>query len=373
MPIKFRCNYCRQFLGISRAQAGGIVDCPTCGRSIRVPMLDGTLQPLPEPELNLQDTHLARALEELAKLGGAEGELENVPVSVRETFEEEPENEIPQPIPEPIPIEVPLPPTPVSVNPPLTDDDVPDATVNETISGRSEDKLLAAQNLIAELALLPPPPSATAQAQPTPEEMARGHQPRTVRRSIPGTAMVIVLAFLAGMLFERFVKVLETWRAGPAVSTGEVTDAQANEAATLVTGRITYKSADGSSQPDQGARLIAFPLQREGEAKLPVTGFRPVDSDIDARIAAAALKALGGGFATADDGGLFHLDLPAGSYQLLVLSHFQAGGDTQAIDPGVRKFLALYFDKPEELLGRVKYDFSPLRVKGTGDVRDHAF
>ena len=68
MPIKFRCSYCRQFLGISRNRAGEVFDCPTCGRTIRVPSLDGTVAPVPAPELNAADAHLARALDELAAL-----------------------------------------------------------------------------------------------------------------------------------------------------------------------------------------------------------------------------------------------------------------------------------------------------------------
>src|SRR4051794_2343857 len=111
MPIKFRCNFCRQFLGISRAQAGGIVDCPTCGRSIRVPLLDGTLQPLPQPELNLQDTQLKRALDELARLANPDSSPVVVTFETATDADDEDENGIPQLIPEPIPIEVPIPPT----------------------------------------------------------------------------------------------------------------------------------------------------------------------------------------------------------------------------------------------------------------------
>lgn len=73
MPIKFRCQHCRQFLGISRAQAGSIVDCPTCGRTIRVPALDGTVAPLPSPGLDPKDSKLAAALDELASIGDANG------------------------------------------------------------------------------------------------------------------------------------------------------------------------------------------------------------------------------------------------------------------------------------------------------------
>lgn len=66
MPIKFRCQHCRQFLGISRAKAGEVFDCPTCGWTLRVPELDGTIKPLPGPGLDMGDSKLAQALDELA-------------------------------------------------------------------------------------------------------------------------------------------------------------------------------------------------------------------------------------------------------------------------------------------------------------------
>jgi hypothetical protein len=68
MPIKFRCQHCRQFLGISRAKAGELFDCPTCGWTLRVPDLDGTIRPLPDPGLDMGDSKLAQALDELASM-----------------------------------------------------------------------------------------------------------------------------------------------------------------------------------------------------------------------------------------------------------------------------------------------------------------
>lgn len=68
MPIKFRCQHCRQFLGISRAKAGEVFDCPTCGWTLRVPELDGTIKPLPGPGLDMGDSKLAQALDELASM-----------------------------------------------------------------------------------------------------------------------------------------------------------------------------------------------------------------------------------------------------------------------------------------------------------------
>ncbi|HID22034.1 MAG TPA: hypothetical protein EYP14_06490, partial [Planctomycetaceae bacterium] len=69
MPIKFRCKHCRQLLGIARSRAGAVVDCPACGRTIRVPGLDGRVDPIPTPALDFQDSELVRALDELAAIG----------------------------------------------------------------------------------------------------------------------------------------------------------------------------------------------------------------------------------------------------------------------------------------------------------------
>jgi DNA-directed RNA polymerase subunit RPC12/RpoP len=46
MPIKFRCAYCNQLMGISRRKAGTVVSCPTCKGQIVVP--------LPEPAIHVQ-------------------------------------------------------------------------------------------------------------------------------------------------------------------------------------------------------------------------------------------------------------------------------------------------------------------------------
>ena len=376
MPIKFRCNYCRQFLGISRAQAGGIVDCPTCGRSIRVPQLDGSLQPLPVPELNLQDAHLARALDELARLGASDSHPAVKPTGSGDDFDDDDaENEMPQLIVEPIPIEVPIPPTPIAINPPdqYVDDEIPAPPPGASPeSERVGDAKSPGHNLLAELAALSLPAASAdhPDAEPRPRPSPDRRLPQ-VRTSILQIVLMLAVAFVAGMLFERFVKVLEALRSSSS-PTKPVSDDKPN-AVSQVTGRITYKSADGTSQPDRGARIIAFPPQRDGEAKLSVVGFRPSDGDADAKLAAATLHALGGALTTADEAGQFRLDVPAGTYQLLVLSHFQSRDDKEPADPALTKLLGTYFDKPDALLGRIQHTFGPLRVKGTGDVWDHSF
>src|SRR6516164_8520516 len=37
MPIRFRCAYCKQLMGISRRKAGTVVSCPTCHGQVVVP------------------------------------------------------------------------------------------------------------------------------------------------------------------------------------------------------------------------------------------------------------------------------------------------------------------------------------------------
>ncbi|MEK6259561.1 MAG: hypothetical protein AABP62_13165 [Planctomycetota bacterium] len=390
MPIKFRCNYCRQFLGISRAQAGGVVDCPTCGRSIRVPLLDGTVQPLPTPELNLQDAHLARALDELANLGDMlDQPLHAVRSDSHEAVDDDDdENEIPQLIPEPIPIEVPIAPTPIKISPPAQAlESVPDSSSvtpgqsvpnshdaagspNGPAAGRE-------QRLFDELASLTPPDAPAATPSGPQREVEASDLPRAdtrVLRSRPSaarTTFAVLVLFVGGMFVERFARIIESLN--PSAPSSAESPAPVAAVSGDVTGRITFKSAEGESQPDRGARLIVFPTERTGEVKLPVTGFRPADGEADAKVAAAALKALGGALATADEQGRFHLDLPAGSYRILVLSHFQSRDESEAIDAAITRQLGDYFDKPTDLLGRVKHHFAPLRVKGTGDMWDHAF
>lgn len=42
MPIRFRCAYCNQLMGIARRKAGTVVRCPTCSGQVVVPATDQT-------------------------------------------------------------------------------------------------------------------------------------------------------------------------------------------------------------------------------------------------------------------------------------------------------------------------------------------
>jgi hypothetical protein len=325
-----------------------------------VPQPDGTIQPISDPELNTEDRHLSKALDELARLADAPVQkYVSLTSSVGEATENESDDQIPRPLLEPIPIEVPLPPTPVIVQPPM----------NAVLASSSENGGSNQENLLAELATLSAATSdsESLRADTVPERFIR----RSDRNAFPlwMFALIAVGIFLAGMLTERIVRVLERPRPTES-SPKERVKAQVIDHE--MTGRITYKTKQGESHPDRGARILVFPENKLGEVKLSVVGFRPADSTNDQAIAGAALKAMGGGAVTADDTGSYHLPVEAGSYRILVLSHFQSRDDS-VNDPVLFKLLSEYFEKPEELLGRMRYQFATVRIKGTGDIWDHSF
>ena len=314
---------------------------------------------MPGPELDVDDTHLSRALDELAKLVDAPTQPSVLVKPLTDSDDADTENQIPQPLPEPIPIEVPLPPTPVIVVQPT----------NASLTVPSENGISSERGLLAELAALSDGSTPVDFTDATKLEPGPTYINRRPDASPLKTSLMLLVPFVAGMLTERFVRVFEARGRVEAVST-EV--AKKELADNELTGRITFKSKDGESQPDRGARVIVFPQQRTGEVKLSVVGFRPADSVADQLVANAAMKALGGAAASVDDHGGYRLPIEAGSYRMLVLSHFQPRPDGDP-DPALDKLLSEYFDKPEDLLGRVQHQFSPLRIKGTGDTWDHSF
>ncbi len=143
MPIKFRCQHCRQFLGISRAKSGDVFDCPTCGRTLRVPDLDGSVKPLPTPGLNMQDNKLAKALAELADIGKPVETHEEPPESARDSGPQEivahqraePIDLPPLRIPKPIQVG-PRPPAPIAPPPIVSADASKDEAASDDLGWR---------------------------------------------------------------------------------------------------------------------------------------------------------------------------------------------------------------------------------------------
>ena len=381
MPIKFRCDHCRQFLGISHNKAGTLVDCPTCGRTIRVPDPEGKVQPLPELKLNFKDSKLATALEELASLGRDDAALAE-PEMVVEIGDKQPPPPTPSeaaawpiaPSPAPVPIRV----EPVQAPKPIP---------IEVHESRKPAPVASMQELSA-LANLPTSRDPTTEQPVVDVEMPLGRQTTghiPFKRAVTSRIVIAVLVgfivgFGAGRWDRTAVKDSNGLGGKPLVDKNATVDPSAgNSKSVAVRGRITFQTESGERRPDRGSRVLLLPAKRSGTTKLFISGFRATDADTltdaDSKLAAASLRELGGDVATVDETGNFEsAALPPGTYRILALSHFQPRNDRAPIEPEVKGLLDSYFDKPEQLLGKCRYRLDTVKVSGNEPAPwDHSF
>ena len=137
MPIRFRCAYCNQLLGIARRKSGTVVRCPTCAGQVVVPQQDapdleapGTAEESPpvggeEPVAPRTDFPRPALFEQsdfddvLKPIGGGvsaptAGEEEEEPSGAWGTHADPPPRLSPRLTPSP-PVPAPAPPTPVGI------------------------------------------------------------------------------------------------------------------------------------------------------------------------------------------------------------------------------------------------------------------
>lgn len=348
MPIKFRCPHCEQLLGISRSKANAVVDCPTCGRQLRVPGPDKQLAPIPDPQLDLGDAQLAEALRELAAIpeGSDEG-LADTPA--------------PEARRQPVQVmAVPLPEAP--------------APKAKLVSPRRSSRETSAQ---AETNEGEDPLVSLTEAADWDD--VNDVDPPWYRHPAARAALVLLAA---GLFFGLgyYVRDLREMAVAEAASRKEEESRQravARKAAAgirdllpAIAGRISYVTENGNLRSDRGARLIALPQQRKGDVRLSIVGFRSGDSEADVAVARAALRALGGDMAVADTEGQFQVLLPeAGNYHVVVLSRFQPVPPEKVAPPELMRILARDFDRPEQLLGHTQYHWADLPFRGE-ETRD---
>lgn len=354
MPIKFRCPHCEQFLGISRARAGAIADCPTCGRTIRVPQLDGRVAPLPAPRLDLKDSRLRNALGALASLDslGSQVAEEEVPPAAA------PAAAVPEARPvaiQAVPVQEPEPLPPASII--AAGDETSERDVPFVIVEDEPDPLrqLAALNR----------PSASAAARKGPR----------FGPAILFMAMISCLfcGWLIGNGSFRDLKQESSSGAAPTTIGGEselpAANAVESPAHVAVTGTVLFAEVTGKELPDRGARLLALPVERKGTVKLSHLGFRFGSDATDEQVFRGAVKALGGNIAEVGADGRFSLTLDQpGSYGLLITSRFQPRGGEPVLSDKARRVLSAYFDRPESLLGTVRFDFREIEAVAESTV-----
>lgn len=343
MPIKFRCQHCRQFLGISRTRAGQLVDCPTCGRTLRVPNLDGTLEPIPEPKLNVAE--LAGALNELARIGeeGAD-EREDQPHSENVAAPVEVKELAPLPMPEPVSVEPEIPAEKV---------DLQKERAMKELAAMATAEGASAKDVQAEFARV--------HQQLSPTSFPRVLRLPAVMASLVGIAVVMfALGWFVGGL-----GVSET----PAETNGEGTTTATGPQETVVTKTVYHTSdwkpafkghvmylAGGTTKPDAGARILVLPdNDKSFNVRLPASGLQPgldPENSLDHQMAVAGLQALGGNTVVADDKGYFEIELPptAGRFVLVAISRFATNDFETEIPAGVRNSLQRYVDQPNSLV-----------------------
>ena len=359
MPIKFRCEHCHQLLGISRSKAGKVADCPTCGRSVRVPELDGRRDPVPPPQLDLNDSRLASALDELAQIGlepdeatPAAAELDHAPPT--------PEVISPEPLATPEPIEPPAPIKPQDVQ----------VSAPQPAMDRS-----ATNDALSELARGGGSPTSADTLHPT---VTRQRQATLLSLPVIGMLLAAVIVGFGAGYFVGQRGTNDSTSTTNGNGNGADHAAAANGEAAgkpAVKGRITYENEDGDRRPDRQARVLVFPQQRTGRRKLDITGLRTSDSPDDFRSAAAAFRALGGDVTLVDEEGNFEISLPAaGTYHILVLSNYQPRDSDEVIEAALLNLLSQYFDRAEQLLGQAAFHSAQIRYKGDkAEVWDHSF
>ncbi|WP_437223998.1 hypothetical protein SH661x_003442 [Planctomicrobium sp. SH661] len=358
MPIKFRCPHCEQFLGISESKAGSVTDCPTCGHTLRVPELDGTVNPLPPPSLNYNDQELLTALGALANLATQEVSESPLPVPVA-VFAPARGTSV-------FPVEV--------VTRPETGDSIlaiPVAHVEDSpeISGSLEDAL-------AELVEQPVSESAVVEPKPV--------DPRFRPASMFGAvALSLLCGILIGLALRSKSHPSTSAVSDPVSEVNGIREAGSEEspaprphvAIAEVRGQVTYAGVANEQKPDRGARILVLPLERRGTSKVDGLGFRVGASEEDQHLLESAATVWGGRFEVADSEGKYSAVVPAaGRYGMLIASRYQSRPASISLSQECRKFLSQYFDSPEAILGNIEFQFHELTLDPEAPVvRDVQF
>lgn len=408
MPVKFRCQHCKQLLGISHKKIGQVVDCPKCGRSVRVPEEDGVAHAPPKPEFNLEDSALVRALDELAAIGQPQNSALSTPDKKgAKNFDDEEfggpdfDDADDRPLdsanrsslkgaflapPSVVHADPPLP--AVKVDAPTSPVTPVPAAAPQQAAPKPQTPSPAAQPGSSPAAIQP---SVAAQpaAATTPDSAANwqavasiapaGSRSPILLGPAPSQAsqqrLVIAIAAVAGLLGGLLIGFAGGYLLRPTSKRADTADlnAAANAAkpaaqALGLSGKISHKTAMGEGRPDEGARVLVLPENRNGTLKLSAVGLRQGDNAVDEQVATAAVRALGGDLGVTDAEGRFTTQLPgAGKYHVIVVSGRQGSDAESPADlRDVNNVLSAYLDKPADFIGQRAVHHELVRYQGEG-------
>ncbi|MCR9199218.1 MAG: hypothetical protein NXI04_11275 [Planctomycetaceae bacterium] len=378
MPIKFRCRFCQQFLGISRSRAGAIVDCPQCGRSIRVPELDGRTRRLPAQPVPGRDESLISALSELSSLT------------------EHPTGQIQ---PEPLPAEeVPV----TAVEPALHANAL--AAHDTAAAATSPEVEIISREQDWEHGEMP---AATTSQLPTADELSKSlseiaafetsapsvsdellRDMRHSRRDDAWRSVTTVLFLLLGLAGGTAGGWWLTRTGFLPTAIAEADDAQQpaddddrskdidpnlpsreelthtaasqpreatdDYAGRVIRGRIEYVSEAGHLLPDEGALVLLLPQARQGTSLLDGGNLRLSTDAPDFRATVAAMNVLGAAATKTDENGNYTLHHErSGDASVIVVSQHLPRAVDSPVPADIQNTLLNWFESPTHVTGKL--------------------
>ncbi|MFM7058437.1 MAG: hypothetical protein ACKO2P_16085 [Planctomycetota bacterium] len=391
MPIQFRCEFCRQRLGIADSKAGALVDCPACGRSLKVPDADGKAPKTSASRTKAApDPQLHSALQRLSEIG-----LDSAPESnpapdsaspthkvvprkaaktpatpakhgpgspaghpAKPTATADPLNELAA-LPAAPPDELPLLAEPELLEESGGDEEVPASPASDpaprTSAPHSSETLTAPlATALAELA-----------AQPSPAPVPVAPHRSALKHSFPVlipllTALLMFTAgYLAGNTTARPPAAPESPPAAPSSQIDSPapapTPADTPVPAGRISGLIQAASADGNTTPDAGALVIIAPAMNPSELRIDGRFLRDAPDTPGRRAITTALEQLGVRLTFAADDGTYSLPLPApGPCVLIVVSRRNARPASAPLPADVATHLNQWFTAPSPVTGRLQ-------------------
>lgn len=344
MPIKFHCQHCEQFLGIARSRAGAVVDCPQCGRSLRVPELDGRVRKMPPPTKEARgDSGLISALSQLSELGTlAEG---GPPAESLRSPQINPERVSPERVDlQSVPLER-----------------IEDAPPREESSHPDEDGPFALSASLSELATFSDPVIDGTNTNDLLQEMREVSHPSASPLLISfGGALLILLGTAGGWWLGRsdhFNQPNDSADNGPDVKVIQNEGEAPEKASDLIrqSGAVTYQDSSGTTRPDDGALVLLLPVRHEGSFRLHAKAFTKPAGDIDRIATIAALSAIGGAAVVSDEAGRYELQTESLAEKVVVIvSRHQMRPADVAIPEDIGAFLNSWFDSTHHICGQLK-------------------
>lgn len=382
MPIQFRCQYCQQLLGISRSRAGSMVDCPACGRSLRVPAENGTPAKATSQRKAQADTRLLNALAELSGLG----ELNTSP-------EPTPPSTTPQPRSPKLTLASPVSPRPTNTSAdqmrivPLktgTSDaleelaGIPAEELPDDISELEEPELLdepaaqeaadsasstparksdSFQEALKELTSLP---TVTAAVTPTAPVSRRSGLFLWIIPLITG-ATTFVAGYQTGKLGSTDVPNSNTQVTPDNAATAKSPEAARESPKPVIAaepgslqGTVKYRNSAGEMVPDDGALVLLVPSRNTAQLKLDGRPLREESHSVARRSIEAALDVLQISVTRVGADGTFSLPQKHKETQrLVVISRHKSRSEGESVAGDAQQTLTEWFESTSHLVGRL--------------------